>query len=203
MRNRKFSKWIFIFLVILSMGCTPNQEQIVSIVQQTLVTLPTQTPYPTYTPFPTSTPVPKNTPTIKVDIEATLSAVETKKEYFSNGTKQLLGDRLGCVIADWKESSFELVCVDVVGTDTVEELVEVAYTITSGLGNRMNEMEMDFCFEEDFSFVVTLLTHDMSTGVRTVTPGNVIKMLVDKVLTTQSEWETLSVVELKENLNDD
>ena len=154
MRNRKFSKWIFIFLVILSMGCTPNQEQIVSIVQQTLVTLPTQTPYPTYTPFPTSTPVPKNTPTIKVDIEATLSAVETKKEYFSNGTKQLLGDRLGCVIADWKESSFELVCVDVVGTDTVEELVEVAYTITSGLGNRMNEMEMDFCFEEDFSWMI-------------------------------------------------
>ena len=104
---------------------------------------------------------------------------------------------MGCILANWEEDSFDLVCVDVPDIYSNGKLTELAFTLTHGLGNQMPSLGLDIFFVEDFKFIVTLMTKDQNTAVRTVTPGNVIKMLLDNEISTQSEWEALSEVDLK------
>ena len=64
--------FLMMVVILLVSGCSPNQVEIASIVEQTVAAIPTKTPYPThtpqntYTPYPTLTPINTTTPIIKV-----------------------------------------------------------------------------------------------------------------------------------------
>jgi len=198
---------LFVLISFLFSACTtPIPEDVRETTSNTDVSTPkpSHTPYPTSTLSVTKTAIPITlrtitfTPKVEVDSKATEQAIDVNKEHFSKSTLEMFEDVMGCVLANWEEDSFDLVCVDVPDIYSDDKLTELAFTLTHGLGNQMPSLGLDIFFVEDFKFIVTLMTKDQNTAVRTVTPGNVIKMLLDNEISTQSEWEALSEVDLKE-----
>ena len=97
-------------------------------------------------------------------------------------------------MATWEENTFDVVCV-MLPVDTEQELIEIAYKLTYGLANQMLGMEFDFCFTKEFTFIASLMNSDESWAVRAFTPGDVLKMLVDKQVDSVEGWRELVSVE--------
>lgn len=182
-------------IVFLLTACAPTQSA-------TPTPYPTHTPYPTYTAQPSPTeakptdkPAPTLTPTIQINIAATETKLQSEKEFFSNEVIRLFKSNMGCLLAEWNESSFEVVCV-MVPVDNDQDLLEVAYELTYGLANQMLGMNFDFCFDEGFSFLTYLMSSDERWIVSSTTPGDVLGMLVNNQVETMENWMELATVDL-------
>jgi hypothetical protein len=145
-------------------------------------------------------PAPSLIPTIQIDIAATETKLQSDKDFFSDEVIRRFNDVMGCVLATWEENSFEVVCA-MVSVDNEQELIEVAYKLTYGLTNQMLGMDFDFCFDESFTFIVALVSSDEQWLLRAVTPGNVLRMLVDGKIESSEIWMDLATVDPRKNDN--
>jgi len=184
-------KFIAIITSVFLVGCTVSQADLENAISQTLTAMPSATIAPTTTPLPTSTPTftpePTLTPTASKDVSATQQVLEEYKWYFVSRVKELFGDEFGCAIANWEEDSFDIACVEAPANDGIE-LTEFAYSFTYGLGYLMDGLGFDFCFDENFSLIVTLLSSNQDWGIRAITPGNVLRMILNKEIDSSEEW---------------
>lgn len=176
--RHEMKKILFVLIIVLFLSsCAPSQAQIEIAIAKTQAAMPTDTPTPDPTRTPTLRPTKTTSPTSTIDIKATQLQEARLKETFSNDMKEILGDKYGCALASWKESSFELVCAKAVGWNEAEQLINFAFGMTLGGGIRMAKMGLGHLFEPDFKFVVMLLSDDAKTGVKTTTDGETMRML--------------------------
>lgn len=201
--NRKIflalSALILVLLVVSA--CGPSQAAIEEAIAQTETARPTATHTVTVTPKPTSTPTPTvlptrtNTPTPTVDVKATQLYEASLKTDFSNDMKALLESKYGCVLANWKDSSFELVCAQAIGFNDPEQLVTLAYTFTYVGGLRLVSDGLTNLFVPDFSYVVIIMSDDGKHAVRATTDGNAMMLIANEKITSQLEWEVYATIE--------
>lgn len=202
-KKKLFTEVTLIFVALIISACGPSQADIEKAISQTETARPTATPTITYTlsPTPTNTPTIKptatKTPTPTIDIKATQLSEARAKENYSSGMKEILGEDLGCILANWKDNSFELVCLKAVGWNEPDQLITIAYTITSAGGIRLANFGLGYLFEPGFSYVVIIMSDDGSKVVRATTDGETMRMLVDKEITSQLEWEVYANIEVK------
>ena len=109
--------------------------------------------------------------------------------------KALLGCKYGCVIANWKENTFELVCAKAVSYNDPEQLVTLAYTFTYVGGLRLASDGLTNLFVPDFSYVVIVMADDEKHLVRATTDGNAMMLIANEEITSQLEWEVYAKIE--------
>ena len=184
-------------MIVLLTSCGPSQAQIEQAIAETQAAMPTDTQTPEPTRTPTLRPTKTTSPTSTIDIKATQLQEARLKETFANDMKEILGDKYGCALASWKESSFELVCAKAVGWNEADQLTNFAFGMTLGGGIRMAKMGLGHLFEPDFNFVVILLSDDAKTAVKATTDGETMRMLAEEEITSQLEWEVFAKIEIK------
>ncbi len=202
-KKKLFLEVTLLFVTLIISACSPSQADIEKAIAETETARPTATPTITYTltPTPTKTPTSKptatKTPTPTIDIKATQLSEARAKDDYSTSMKEILGEDLGCIIATWKDDSFELVCLKAVGWNEPDQLITIAYTITSAGGIRLDNYGLGYLFESGFSYVVIIMSDDGSKIVRTTTDGETMRMFVDKEIDSQLEWEVFANIEVK------
>ena len=184
--------------MLLLTSCGPSQAQIEQAIAETQAAMPTETPTPEPTRTPTLRPTKTTSPTSTIDIKATQLEEARLKETFSNAMIEILKDDFGCVQANWKDhNTFELVCVKPTGWNEAEPLTMLAYGMTSGGAFRMKNTGLVHPFEPGFTYIVMLLSDDEKTAVKTVTDGEILRMMVAEEITSQLEWEVFAEIEIK------
>lgn len=109
--------------------------------------------------------------------------------------KAALEKEYGCVLANWKDNSFELVCAKAVGYNNPEQLIHLAYNFTYAGGLRLGADGLSYLFVPGFSYIVLVMSDDESKLVRTTTDGETMKMISDGEITFQLEWEVFATIE--------
>ena len=192
-KTKVFTITTFILSALLISACGPSQADIEKAIAQTETARPTATSTKTPTTKPTAT----KTPTPTTDIKATQLSEARAKNNYSTEMKAKLEKGYGCMFADWKDNSFELVCLQAVGWNETDQLITIAYTITYGGGIRLDNYGLGYLFVPGFSYVVIIMSDDGSKIVRTTTDGETMRMFVNKEIDSQLEWEVFANIEVK------
>ncbi len=71
--------FLILLVIVLLAGCQPSPDQLSQLLNQTLQSIPTSTPYPSNTPYPTYTAYPSLTPVHTATVYPTYTKVPTLK----------------------------------------------------------------------------------------------------------------------------